>query len=182
MICKQNPYNNGLSCLLLAEDKTNGNQWFLLRVLSVEIPTWSSQLHSHLKISEWISFGEGFEHVECKRTFVSTKWSMARWHHPNHIIKSLQEPRHKTQKQRIYAHLHNTLSQCWGMDGHVLRSTSHEAFLRIAVKHLWLTFIAICLRVSLKKKKRFHSTVSYAVWFYCSTLFLPFQQTIASLV
>ena len=137
------------------------------------------QLHSHLNISEWISFGEGFEHVECERTFVSTKWSMARWHHPNHIIKSLQEPRHKTQKQPIYAHLHNTLSQCWGMDGHVLRSTSHEAFLRIAVKHLWLTFIAICLA---PKKKRFHSTVSYAVWFYCSTLFLPFQQNIASLV
>ena len=62
---------------------------------------------------------------------------MARYHHPNHdIIKSLQEARHKTQKQAIYAHLHNTLSQCWGMDGHVLRSTSHEAILRIAVKLL----------------------------------------------
>ena len=115
----------------------NSNEWFLLRVLSVEIPTWSFQLHSHLNISEWISFGEGFEHVECERTFVLTKWSMARQHHPNHdIIKSLQEARHKTQKQPIYAHLHNTLSQCWGMDGHVLRSTSHEAILRIAVKHL----------------------------------------------
>ena len=41
MICKQNHYNNSLSCLLLAENKTNGNQWFLLRFLSVEIPTWS---------------------------------------------------------------------------------------------------------------------------------------------
>ena len=36
--------------------------------------------------------------------------------------------------------------------------------------------------LSRSKKKRFHSTVSYAVWFYCSTLFLPFQQNIASLV
>ena len=143
----------------------NSNEWFLLRVLSVEIPTWSFQLHSHLNISEWISFGEGFEHVECERTFVLTKWSMARQHHPNHdIIKSLQEARHKTQKQPIYAHLHNTLSQCWGMDGHVLRSTSHEAILRIAVKHL--TYIYRYL--SRSKKKRFHSTVSYAIWFYCS--------------
>ena len=33
----------------------------------------------------------------------------------------------------------------------------------------------LSLFVSLQKKKcRFHSTVSYAVWFYCSTLFLPF--------
>ena len=124
-------------------------------------------------------FWKRFQHVECERTFVSTKWSMARWHHPNHIIKSLQEPRHKTQKHPIYAHLHNTLSQCWGMDGHVLRSTSHEAILRIAVKHLWLTFIPICLA---PKKIRFHSTVSYAMSFFCFTLFLPFQQNIANVV
>ena len=49
----------------------------------------------------------------------------------NHnIIKSLQEPQHQTQKQP------NTLSQSWGMDGHVLRSTSHAANLRNAAKHL----------------------------------------------
>ena len=69
---------------------------------------------------------------------------MARWHHPNHNIKSLQEPQHKTQKQAIFAHLHNTLSQCWGMDGHVLRSTSHEAILRIAAKHLTLHKLGNC--------------------------------------
>ena len=178
IICKQNHYNNSLSCLLLAENETNGNQWFLLRVLSVEIPTWSFQLHSHLNISEWISFGEGFEHVECERTFVLTKWSMARWHHPNHdIIKSLQEARHKTQKQPIYAHLHNTLSQCWGMDGHVLRSTSHEAILRIAVKHL--TYIYRYLSRSKKKTISFYCIICHMILlFCCSTLFLPFQQTI----
>ena len=85
---------------------------------------------------------------------------MARWHHPKHdIIKSLQEAQHKTQKQHIYAHLHNTLSQCWGMDGHVLRSTSHEAILRIAAKHL--TYIHRYLSQS--KNIRFHSTVSHSL-------------------
>ena len=47
---------------------------------------------------------------------------------------------------------------------------------------IWLTFISIYRYLSRSKKKRFHSTVSYAIWFYCFTLFLPFQQTIANVV
>ena len=97
--------------------ETNGKQWFLLRVLSVETPTWSFQLHSHLNISEWISFGKGFNMLNANVLLFQQN---DQWQDGTIQITSsslCKNPGTKPKSTPIYAHLHNTLSQCWGMDG-----------------------------------------------------------------